>query len=134
MKDTIQDIIKKIPKGGLFLISLVFAVFLANCSLFERSPKETVDKFYKALEKNDYKAMAEVATPETVELMAMFGTKIQGMMAAKNRKVKTTTEKIEGEKAVVTITFDDDSKEEIDLIKVDEKWKVHISMKSEKGK
>jgi len=134
MNDTIHDVIRKVSKGKVFFIGLVFAVFLANCSFFERSPKETVDKFYKTLEKNDFKAMAEVATPETVELMAVFGTKIQGMMAAKNRKVKTTAEKIEGEKAVVTITFDDNSTEEIDLIKVEGKWKVHVSMDSGKGK
>jgi hypothetical protein len=121
-------------KNKIILISLVFAAFLASCSFFERSPKETVDKFYKTLEKSDFKAMAEVATPETVELMAIFGTKIQGMMAAKNRKVKTVTEKIDGETAVVTITFDDEEKEIIDLKRIDGKWKVHISMDSGKGK
>jgi hypothetical protein len=110
-----------------FGISFILLILLASCSGSASSPKAAVQKFYKAIEKNDSKAMAEVATPETVQLMAMFGTKIQGMAAA-NGKVKTITETIDGDTAVVTVTFDNGEEENIDLIKVDGKWKVSISM------
>ena len=112
----------------LFGLWLGLFVLLAGCSLVN-SPKATVQKFVKAIEKNDMKAMAEVATPETVQLMAMFGTKVQGMVAANtSKKVKTVTETINGDTAVVTIVFDDGEDMSFDLVKADGKWKVSISM------
>jgi hypothetical protein len=73
--------------------------------------------------------MADVATPETMQLMAMFGTKVQGMMAAESqKKVKSITEAIDGDTAVVTIAFENGDEQSIDLIKADGKWKVSMSM------
>jgi hypothetical protein len=111
----------------IFIIGLVFITFLAGCSGSASSPKVAVQKFYKAVEKNDTKAMAEVATTETVQLMAMFGTKIQGIAAA-NGKVKSVTEAIDGDTAVVTVIFENEEETNIDLIKVDGRWKVSMSM------
>jgi outer membrane lipoprotein-sorting protein len=109
-----------------FFFGLAILVLMAGCSATS-SPKAAVQKFYKAIEKNDTKAMAEVATSETVQLMAMFGTKIQGMAAA-NGKIKTLTETIDGDTAVVTVIFENGEESNIDLIKVDGKWKVSVSM------
>ncbi|MDR2149733.1 MAG: hypothetical protein LBO67_02760 [Spirochaetaceae bacterium] len=39
------------------------------------TPAAAAQKFYKALEKNDQKALAEATTPETVQLITMFGSK-----------------------------------------------------------
>jgi PBP1b-binding outer membrane lipoprotein LpoB len=102
-------------------------VLLASCSGLTNTPKATAQKFYKALEKNDTKALAEVATPETVQLIAMFGTKIQGMMASYG-KIKSITEAIEGDTAVATVVFENGEETNLDLIKVDGKWKVSMSM------
>jgi uncharacterized lipoprotein len=111
-----------------FVVGLVLIVLLAGCSLAS-SPKAAVQKFYKAVEKNDIKAMADVATPETVQLMAMFGTKVQGMLAANpNGKVNSVTEAIDGDTAVVTVTFENGEETNIDLVKIDGKWKVSMSM------
>jgi len=116
-------------KKRFFAGTLVFAVLLAGCSLVN-SPKAAVRKFGKAIEKNDMKALAKVATPETVQLVAAFGSKMQGYAASMSeRKIKKVTEEINGNTAVVTIIFDDGDEENFDLKKVDGKWKVHISMK-----
>jgi ketosteroid isomerase-like protein len=113
-------------KVRVFFFSLTILALMANCALVN-SPKTAVRKFYKAIENNDSKAMAQVATPETVQLMAMFGTKVQGMVAA-NGKIIAMTEKINGDTAVVTVVFENGEKETLDLIKVNGKWKVSVSM------
>jgi ketosteroid isomerase-like protein len=95
------------------------------------SPKAALQKFAKAVEKNDMKALADVATPETVQLVAAFGSKIQGYLATaetEKGKVKTVTEKIDGDTAVVTVAYENGDEEDFDLVKVDGKWKVSISM------
>jgi len=115
-------------KKRFFVCGLVLVALLASCSL-ANSPKAAVQKFGKAIEKNDMKALAKVATPETVQLVATFGSKIQGYAASmSDRKIKTVTEKIDGDTAVVTVIFNDGEEENFDLKKVDGKWKVHISM------
>jgi hypothetical protein len=105
---------------------LVLVIFLAGCSA-ANSPKAAAEKFYKAIEKNDTKAMAEVATEETVQLIALFGTKMQEMIAEYGG-IKTITETIDGDTAVVTATFENGEEESLDMVKVDGKWKVSISM------
>jgi len=115
-------------KKRFFVGTLVFVCLLAGCSLVN-SPKAAVQKFGKALVKNDMKALAKVATPETVQLVATFGSKIQGYAASmSDKKIKTVTEKIDGDTAVVTVIFADGEEENFDLKKIDGKWKVHISM------
>jgi hypothetical protein len=113
-------------KRKIFIVGLVFIILLSSCS-GSGSPKTAVQKFYKAVEKNDSKAMAEVATTETVQLIAMFGTKAQGMLAA-NGKIKTLTEDIDGDTATVNVVFENGEETELDLIKVNGKWKVTIDM------
>jgi len=115
---------KKIFFAGI----LVFVVLLTGCSL-ANSPKAAVKKFGKAIEKNDMKALAEVATPETVQLVATFGSKMQGYAASMSeRKIKAITEEIDGNTAEVTVIFDDGEEENFDLVKINGKWKVDIKM------
>jgi hypothetical protein len=106
-------------------LALTFTFTLAGCSFFEKSPKKTVQEFYKAVEKNDFKAIAEVATPETVELIEIFGFEI-AERAVQTNKSKTVTEKIDEDNAVVKFTFEDGKEDNIYLKKVDGKWKVQI--------
>jgi outer membrane lipoprotein-sorting protein len=113
-------------KKTIFVIGLVFLAFLAGCAGAGGSPKSVVQKFYKAIEENDSKALAEVATSDTAQLIAMFGTKVQGMVK-ENGKIKTMTESINGDTATVKVTFENGEEEDIDLVKVDGKWKVTIS-------
>jgi hypothetical protein len=115
-------------KKRFFIGSLVFAALLSSCFL-TNSPKAAVQKFGKAIEKNDMKALAKVATPETVQLVATFGSKVQGYAASMSqKKIKKVTEEIDGDTAVVTVIFADGEEENFDLVKIDGKWKVNINM------
>jgi len=109
-------------------MSLVLGMTIAGCSLVN-SPKAAVRKFGKAIERNDMKALAKVATPETVELVATFGPKIQGYASSmSSKKIKTVTEEIDGDYAEVTVVFDDGEEETFDLVKINGNWKVDIDM------
>jgi len=115
-------------KKRFFAGTLVIVTLLTGCSLVN-SPRAAVRKFGKAIEKNDMKALAKVATPETVQLVATLGPKIQGYMASMSeKKIKKVIEEIDSNTAVVTVIFEDGEEENFNLIKVDGKWKVDISM------
>jgi len=103
---------------------IVCVVLIAGCSGNE-SPSSVTRKFFAAVEKNDAKAMEKVATSDTVQLMGMFGEKAQGMMADYG-KIESTTQEIDGDTAVVTVTWENGETEDIDLVKIDGKWKVTI--------
>jgi predicted negative regulator of RcsB-dependent stress response len=112
-------------KRVIMLAGIVCVVFIASCGSND-SPSSVARKFYAAVEKNDAKAMGQVATPETVQMMAMFGEKASGMVTAMG-KIKKTTEEINGDTAVVTLTFENGETSDLDLIKIDGKWKVVVS-------
>jgi len=115
-------------KNRFFAGTLIFIALFTGCSLVN-SPKAAVQKFAKAVEKNDMKALAEVATPETVRLIEVLGSKTRGYAAGMSeKKIKSVTEKIDGNTAEVTVIFEDGDEESFDLVKVDGKWKVSIEM------
>jgi ketosteroid isomerase-like protein len=111
-------------KRVTILAGFFCVLFIAGCS--SDSPSSVARKFYAAVEKNDAKAMGQVSTAETVQMMSMFSEKAAGMAAA-NGKIKSTTEKIDGDTAVVTLTFENGETSDLDLKKVNGKWKVAIS-------
>jgi hypothetical protein len=111
-------------RRGLLLLGLAFVFVLVGCKKVE-TPSSVATKFYEALAKNDMAALQEVATPQTVQTMAMLGEKMQGMVQAYG-KISSTTEKIEGDVAVVTLTFENEETQELTLRKIDDKWKVAI--------
>jgi uncharacterized membrane protein YvbJ len=108
-------------KKMIFLSWVVFVVFLVGCSA-DNSPSAVVREYYKALEKNDTNALSKVTTPATAKNLAQFATKARDHVVALG-PIITVTEEIYGDTAVVTVTFENDE-EEIDVIKVDGKWKV----------
>jgi len=111
-------------KRMVMLAGIVCVVFIAGCSA-GGSPSQAARKFYAAVEKNDVNAMKQVATAETVQLMVMFGEKASGMITAYG-KIKSTTEKINGDTAVVTLTFENGETTDLDLIKENGNWKVTV--------
>ncbi|NLD05139.1 MAG: DUF4878 domain-containing protein [Synergistaceae bacterium] len=113
-------------KKVIFVLVAVSTILIA-CSNVSNSPKATVQKFYQTLEKQDYKTMGTIATPETIQLVTMFGPKLQGMVASYG-KVESMEEIIDGDTAVVTGKFQNGEEMSIDLIKIDGKWKVSMSM------
>jgi hypothetical protein len=106
------------------LMGIVCVVIVAGCG-GNGSPSSAVRKFYTAVEKGDAKAMEQVATPITVQLMAMFGEKASEKFSDYGG-ITNTTEKIDGDTAVVTVTFANGETSDLDLIKEDGKWKVNI--------
>ena len=108
----------------MMAMGIVCLAFIVGCNS-NNSPSVVARKFYAAVEKNDSKAMGEVATSKTVQTMAMFGEKASGMVKAYG-EITETTEEIEGETAVVTVKFASGDTQDLDLIKVDGKWKVNI--------
>jgi hypothetical protein len=103
---------------------LVCFLIFAGCGIAD-TPSSAARKFYTALQKNDTKLLGQVATPETVQTMAMFGEKVQGMMQAYG-KITSTTEQIDGDTAVVSVVFENGETEDLTLKKIDGKWKVAI--------
>jgi uncharacterized lipoprotein len=108
-------------KTRVFFFGLTVLILLAGCSA-ANSPSAVVREYYRAIEKNDTKALAKVTTPKTAENLSLFGTKAQEHVAALG-VIKAMTEEIDGDTAIVTVTFENDE-ENINVIKVGGKWKV----------
>jgi uncharacterized lipoprotein NlpE involved in copper resistance len=111
-------------KHKIMVLGLVCFFVFVGCGNND-TPSSVARKFYTALQKNDTKALGQVATPETVQTMAMFGEKVQGMMQSYG-KITNTTEQIDGDTAVVSVTFENGESGDLTLKKIDGKWKVVI--------
>jgi len=90
------------------------------------SPTAAAKAFMEAARKGDAKAMEKVATKDTTQLMGMFGEKISDSLKDYG-KITNTTEEIDGDKANVSLTFENGKTEDITLIKENGKWLVNIS-------
>jgi len=113
-------------KRVVMAASIVCAVFLVvGCGFLGESPSSVARKFFVAIAKNDVKAMEKVASPEVVQLIGMLGEKSEESVA-KFGKITDTTEKIDGDNATVTVTFENGETEELTLKKIDGKWKVAV--------
>jgi len=89
-------------------------------------PTAAAKGFVAAVEKGgDAKALEKYATAETAGLIAMFGEKAKTSITEKG-KITDTSEEIDGDTAKVTLTFANGETEDLDLVKVDGKWKVSI--------
>jgi len=116
---------KKILKRALMVIAAAsLALGMASCG--GSSPTAAAKAFIAAVEKGDSKAMEKVATKNTVALIGMFGEKAADSMKEYG-KITNTAEKIDGDKATVSLTFENGETEELTLIKDDGKWLVNIS-------
>jgi hypothetical protein len=108
-------------KTRTFFLGLATLILVIGCSA-ANSPSAVVREYYRALEKNDPKALAKVTTEKSAKNLAQYATKARDHVVALG-SIKTVTEEIDGDTAVVTVTFENDE-EKIDVIKVDGKWKV----------
>ncbi len=124
-----KDVMKKLS-AILFCVCTI--VFIVGCGAGAKTPTQTVKEFLTAVINNDVEAMSKVATQETVQLMAMFGTKAQEALSEQgfaDMNQFTFVEAIDGDTA--TVTMQDSNGEEgetLDLVKVDGKWMVSINM------
>jgi len=116
---------KKLLKGVLVAVIAAALVFgMASCG-GGGGPSAAAKGFITAVEKGDAKAMEKYATAETAGLIAAFGEKAKTSITEKG-KVTDTSEEIDGDTAKVTLTFANGETEDLDLVKVDGKWKVTI--------
>jgi len=116
---------KKIIKGmSAALIVVSLALGMASCG--GSSPTAAAKAFMAAVEKNDTKAMEKVATKQTIALMATFGEKAAESMK-KYGKITGTTEKIDGDNATVSFTFENGETQEVTLVKENGKWLVDVN-------
>jgi hypothetical protein len=117
-------------KISAILFCVLVLVLVVSCG--GSSPSDAAKGFLNAMINNDTDAMAKVATPETVELMSAFGSKIQEGAAEQgvtNVNAFSFTETIDGDTATVVIKDPNGADAgSIDLIKVDGKWMVSMSM------
>ena len=115
----------RILKMALIAITAAsLALVIASCG--GSSPTAAAKAFIDAAQKGDAKAMEKVATNDTVKLMGLFGEKLSDSLKEYG-KITNASEKIDGDKAVVSLAFENGQKEEIPLVKENGKWLVNIS-------
>jgi len=112
----------------LIALAVVIGFTMAACGGGGGSPTASTKAFLAALEKNDTKGMEKVATKGTMELMGMLGEKAATAFKEYG-KVTGTAEKIDGDKATVSVTFANGETEDITLVKQDGKWLVDADVK-----
>ena len=124
--------------ASLISIMLIVGLVLIGCGGDKNSPSGVAKQFYAAAEKGDFKGMTALMDPQSAQFMAAMGEKIEGAVNSEggvkesvNTKggVVKTEETIDGDTAKVKLTFKDGSTEDLDLVKVDGKWKVTIKFK-----
>ena len=107
----------------LIIVSLALAV--GSCG-GGGSPTAAAKAFMAAVEKGDVKAMEKVATKDTVALIGMLGEKAATSLKDYG-KITNTVEKIDGDTATVTFTFENEKTADVTLIKEKGKWLVNVS-------
>jgi hypothetical protein len=121
-------------KRSIVVFSFILAFLLFGCS-GGNTPTAAAKKFMGAVLNNDSKKMEEVATPETMQVMAMFGSKLKGQLEQKGADQGVTdmnklifTETINGDEATVILKAPNGAEiDSIHLVRVDGKWKVVIT-------
>jgi hypothetical protein len=103
---------------------LCVAFFLVSCG--GDDPSSVAKKFYEAVEKGDTNAVERYSNAETAAMIAALGEKASETAGSRGKITDASEKSNDGEKAVVVLTFADGDTEELDLVKVDGKWKVSM--------
>jgi hypothetical protein len=82
-----------------------------------------VKRYYEALAKGDAKTIGEVMTTRGAQNLTPFLSKAKDHVVALG-KITKIEEDIDGDTGVVTVRFSNGDTEEIDVKKVDGKWKI----------
>jgi ketosteroid isomerase-like protein len=101
---------------------MIIGLFAGGCGGGD-SPGSVVRRYYAALAKGDAKTLGVVMTPRGVENLTPFMEKAKDHVTALG-EITDVEETIDGDTGVVKVTFKNGSSEEIDVVKVDGKWKV----------
>jgi len=120
---------KRFHRGLLIaIIAMSLVIGIVSCG-GGSNPTSVVRAFFATAEKGDTKTMQDLCTPETASFLGMFGEKLTESLKEASPdqfKITGTTEKIDGDTATVSVTTADGKTQDIDLKKVDGKWKINI--------
>jgi hypothetical protein len=114
---------------AVFAACCMIGFFAIGCG--SPTPSAVVKTFHTALLKGDMETAGKNCTPETLQMVATFNSKLQPMLKGKG-KITSATETITGDEAKVEVKYENGDSDTYDLVKVDGKWKVHEDMKSGK--
>ena len=116
-------------KKHLFSIGflLVFVLMTLSCNKNGSNPSSIVKQYFFAIDKIDEKTIYELVTPDLAQRMVDY-MNIEDTKELLNDLggIKSIEEKIFGNFATVRIIFKDDLTDEIDLIKINGKWKISL--------
>jgi ketosteroid isomerase-like protein len=112
----------KIFSIRLFGFVMIAGLVLSGCG-GGGSPARVVRQYYAALAKGDAKAVSAVMTPGAAENLTPFMEKAKEHVTSLG-EITGAEETIEGDTGVVRVTFSNGDTEEIDVRKVDGKWRV----------
>jgi len=107
----------------ILVMALVFGMTVVGCGNNGGSPSSVVKRYYSALAKGDAKAIGEVMTAKGAQNLTPFMSKAKDHVTALG-KITKIEEDIDGDTGVVEVTFSNGTTEEIDVKKVNGKWKV----------
>jgi hypothetical protein len=109
----------------LVIAGLIFVAFSVNC-FAAGTPTEAVKKFCDAVMNDDYVAMADAATSETILTVAMFGSKAKVFLVAEKIDFRSLAEQIDGDTAVVTYATEEGGEGSFHLVKINGDWNVDL--------
>ena len=109
---------------GLITLLVIMGSAMVGCTGTD-SPSNVVKKYYKAVNKGDTDAINKLMVPEAAALTLMLMEYMPEEIAGK--KVKKTKQTIDGDNAVVNVTYADGTTNDYELVKVDEKWLITIN-------
>jgi len=104
---------------------LIIGMVIIGCGNSGGSPSSVVRQLHTAIEKQDTKKINNLMTEEGAQIMNMLGEKAKGMLAEYGEREKSE-ETIDGDYAVVEVTYKNGETEKYDLEKINGKWKVTI--------
>jgi len=107
---------------GLISLLLIMGIVAIGCS-GGGSPTSVVKRLHTAIEKGDLKAIGQLMTPGAAQMTVLMADKARGMIATYGGITKTE-ESIDGNNAVVKVTYKNGETSTQELVKIDGKWKV----------
>jgi hypothetical protein len=108
----------------LVLVAAIGCVLFAACG-GGRSPRITAQLFLEHVAKGKLTEAKQYATEQTGQFLD-FAASMNTIPSDPEFKFDFVSENITGDKAVVKFKDKEGSEEDIDLLKVDGEWKVHI--------
>jgi ABC-type glycerol-3-phosphate transport system substrate-binding protein len=110
-------------KTTTFVVTLVMAILLAGCG---QSPKSTAKSFLENLAHGKITEAKKYATEQTGKILDIASTRF-ALEVNPNYQFIFVEQSVDGNKAIVKYKEAKDGKvHEIDLVKVDGQWKVHL--------